>query len=475
MAHMACDYEMIAGLETHAELSTETKIFCSCSTAFGGEPNTHCCPVCMGMPGVLPSLNRRVVEFAVLAGLATNCKVNLYSRMDRKNYCYPDLPKAYQITQFDFPICENGWIQLQNGRKIRIRRIHIEEDAGKLLREGNTIHIDYNRCGVPLIEIVTEPDICSPEEAREYVEELQKTLRYLGISDCRMQEGSLRCDVNLSMRRKGESALGQRTEIKNMNSLSNMVKAMEYEAERQKSLLEKGIPVRRETLRFDVSSGRTEPMRGKEDLDDYRYFPEPDVPPILLTEYEVETLRESLPELPGEKYRRYTEEMGIPEADARLLSKYRSVAEYFEEASRDCKSAKNAANWILGPIFARIPTEAEKENFSPPVPAEQLRELLLLHEKGSVSTNMAKRILEKMLDTGRPCSECIPREELLPLSADALQKACREAIENLPQAAEDYKKGKTKALKALLGAVMRSTKGRAPAREAEALLQKLLQ
>ena len=194
MAHMACDYEMIAGLETHAELSTETKIFCSCSTAFGGEPNTHCCPVCMGMPGVLPSLNRRVVEFAVLAGLATNCKVNLYSRMDRKNYCYPDLPKAYQITQFDFPICENGWIQLQNGRKIRIRRIHIEEDAGKLLREGNTIHIDYNRCGVPLIEIVTEPDICSPEEAREYVEELQKTLRYLGISDCRMQEGSLRCD-----------------------------------------------------------------------------------------------------------------------------------------------------------------------------------------------------------------------------------------------------------------------------------------
>ncbi len=279
MAHMACDYEMIAGLETHAELSTETKIFCSCSTAFGGEPNTHCCPVCMGMPGVLPSLNRKVVEFAVLAGLATNCKVNLYSRMDRKNYCYPDLPKAYQITQFDFPICEHGWIQLQNGRKIRIRRIHIEEDAGKLLREGNTIHIDYNRCGVPLIEIVTEPDIRSPEEAREYVEELQKMLRYLGISDCRMQEGSLRCDVNLSMRRKGESALGQRTEIKNMNSLSNMVKAMEYEAERQKCLLEKGIPVRRETLRFDVSSGRTELMRGKEDLDDYRYFPEPDVPP----------------------------------------------------------------------------------------------------------------------------------------------------------------------------------------------------
>lgn len=474
MAHTACEYEMTAGLETHAELSTETKIFCGCSTAFGGEPNTRCCPVCMGMPGVLPSLNRRAVEFAVLAGLAVNCTINLYSRMDRKNYSYPDLPKAYQITQFDLPICENGWIRLRNGQTIRIRRIHIEEDAGKLIREGDSVRIDYNRCGVPLIEIVTEPDIRSPEEAREYVEELQKILRYLGVSDCRMQEGSLRCDVNLSMRRKGDAALGRRTEIKNMNSLSNMVKAMEYEAGRQISLLDEGKTVPMETLRFDAVAGRTEPMRGKEGADDYRYFPEPDVPPILLKAEEVEALRKSLPELPGEKYRRYTEELRLPEADALLLVKYRRVAEYFEEASKGCETVKTAANWILGPLFARISTETEKEHFTPPVSALQLRELLLLLEKGTVSMHMAKRVLEKMLDTGRPCKDFLSGEELSPFTEEELENACRKAIENLPQAAKDYRNGKTKALKALVGAVMRSAGGRASAPAAEALLKRLL-
>ena len=475
MENWACEYEMVAGLETHAELSTATKIFCGCSTAFGGAPNTHCCPVCMGMPGSLPKLNQKVVEFAVLAGLATHCRINLYSRMDRKNYCYPDLPKAYQITQFEHPICENGWIRLQNGRKIRIRRIHIEEDAGKLLHEGESIRIDYNRCGVPLIEIVTEPDIRSPEEAREYVEELQKILRYLGVSDGRMQEGSLRCDVNLSVRRQGETDFGERTEIKNMNSLSNMVKAMEYETRRQISLLEKDTPILRETLRYNVEKGKTESMRGKEGADDYRYFPEPDLPPVILTEKDIASIRQALPELPEEKYQRYTEKYHIPPSDTRLLIKYRSVAEYFEKAAHGLQNVKTATNWILGPIFARIPTEAEKERFAPAVSPIQLRELLQLLESGKIPLQPAKQILEKMLDTGESCGRFITKEQLSPLSEDVLREACQDAIRQLPQAAEDYKNGKTKALKALLGMVMRSTKGRAPAKDAEKYLMQYLE
>ena len=468
-------YEMVAGLETHIELATNTKIFCGCTTQFGGKPNTHCCPVCIGLPGTLPKLNRQVVRYAILAGLATHCQIANISKMDRKNYCYPDLPKAYQISQYDKPLCLNGYVELSNGRKIRLTRIHIEEDAGKLVHSHGDTYVDYNRGGVPLIEIVSEPDIRSVEEAKEYVEKLQLIMKYIGISDCKMQEGSMRCDVNISVRPQGSEKFGTRTEIKNMNSLSNMVKAMEYETRRQISLLEKDTPILRETLRYNVEKGKTESMRGKEGADDYRYFPEPDLPPVILTEKDIASIRQALPELPEEKYQRYTEKYHIPPSDTRLLIKYRSVAEYFEKAAHGLQNVKTAANWILGPIFARIPTEAEKERFAPAVSPIQLRELLQLLESGKIPLQPAKQILEKMLDTGESCGRFITKEQLSPLSEDVLREACQDAIRQLPQAAEDYKNGKTKALKALLGMVMRSTKGRAPAKDAEKYLMQYLE
>ena len=297
-------YEMIAGLETHIELSTQTKIFCSCSTSFGSQPNTHCCPVCIGLPGALPVLNRRVVEFAVMAGLATNCRINTSSRMDRKNYVYPDLPKAYQISQYDRPLCEDGHLTLSNGRTIRITRIHIEEDAGKLVHADDNTYIDYNRGGVPLIEIVTEPDFRSVEEIREYLELLQLTMKTIGVSDCKMQEGSVRCDVNLSVRPMGCDTFGIRTEIKNMNSFSFMEKAVAYEVQRQIEVIESGGTVVQETRRYNESEGITEGMRGKEDADDYRYFREPDLVAIELQSEQIEALLSQLPELPQQRLRR---------------------------------------------------------------------------------------------------------------------------------------------------------------------------
>lgn len=356
-------YEMVAGLETHIELSTNTKIFCGCTTQFGGEPNTHCCPVCIGLPGTLPKLNRQVVNYAIMAGLATNCEIARISKMDRKNYCYPDLPKAYQISQYDMPLCLNGYVELSNGRKIRLTRIHIEEDAGKLIHSHGDTYVDYNRGGVPLIEIVSEPDIRSIEEAKEYVEKLQLIMKYIGISDCKMQEGSMRCDVNISVRPEGSDKLGTRTEIKNMNSITFMAKAMEYEFSRQVDLIENGGQVVQETLRYDEVTDTTSSMRGKEDAHDYRYFREPDLVTIHVTDEEVEALKRELPELPGAKLTRYTEELEIPRADAQLLTKYRNVAEYFEQASEGTKNPRTAANFIIGQVFRRMETTARKRNF----------------------------------------------------------------------------------------------------------------
>ena len=316
------------------ELSTRTKIFCGCTTAFGGEPNTHCCPICIGLPGTLPKLNRQVVNYAVLAGLATHCEIAESARMDRKNYVYPDLAKAYQISQFDKPLCEHGWVELESGKKIRLTRIHIEEDAGKLVHERGDTFVDYNRAGVPLIEIVTEPDFRSIDEVREYVEKLQILMKYIGVSDAKMQEGSLRCDVNISVRPVGSDTLGTRTEIKNMNSFTYIARAMEYEMERQIDLLESGQPVVQETLRYNVDTGETESMRGKEDAQDYRYFREPDLVAIEVPREEIEALRAQLPELPDQKYARYTGELGLPAGDARLLTKYRRAAEFFDAAAK---------------------------------------------------------------------------------------------------------------------------------------------
>lgn len=468
-------YELVAGFETHVELSTKTKIFCGCTTQFGGEPNTHCCPICIGLPGTLPKLNRQVVKYAIMAGLATNCKIATVAKMDRKNYTYPDLSKAYQISQYDKPLCENGYIQLSNGRKIRILRIHIEEDAGKLIHERGNTYVDYNRGGVPLIEIVTEPDFRSVDEAKEYVEKLQQIMRYIGVSDCRMQEGSMRCDVNISVREEGSKRLGTRTEIKNMNSINNIAKAMEYEFYRQVDLIERGDKVIQETLRFDDTTGTTSPMRGKEDANDYRYFRDPDLVTIITNDEEVEEIRQMLPELPEAKLVRYVEEYNIPEKDAQLLTKYRRVSEYFDKAIEGLKVPKTVSNFIIGSMFRHIETEAEKENFAVATTPQQLNQLVKMIEDKKIQNNLAKHTLEKMLDTGKPCTDFIDENDLGGIDEIALAEMCQNAINNNPNAVIDYKNGKEKALMALLGNVMKQSRGKADAQSVKAKLKELIE
>ena len=468
------EWELVCGLETHIELSTRTKVFCGCSTAFGGAPNTHCCPVCLGLPGSLPKLNRTAVEYTVLAGLALGCSISPVSHMDRKNYCYPDLPKAYQISQYDVPLCHDGQVVLSNGRVIRIERIHLEEDAGKLVHEKGRTLVDYNRCGVPLIEIVTKPDFRSIEEAREYLDRIQLTMRYLGISDCKMQEGSLRSDVNVSLRPKGSEELGTRTEIKNMNSFTFMERAIQYEVQRQTAVLEAGQKVHQETLRYLPEENRTEPMRSKEDAKDYRFFPEPDLCAVTVSPEEVERLRDSLPELPQEKENRYRQELGLSQEEARLLSRYRKIADYFEGVLPWIQTPKNAANCILGQIFRRLKTEEDKEQAEIPVSPEALGELIRLLEGKKIRADLLKKTLESMLDTGKSCMEFLTPEDLAGIAPEQLEEFCRQAIESSPKAVEDYRSGKEKALKALLGTVMRQSKGRADAAEVEKRLRELL-
>lgn len=468
-------YELVAGFETHIELATNTKIFCSCTTEFGGEPNTHCCPVCIGLPGTLPKLNKKVVEYAIKAGLATNCEISEISKMDRKNYCYPDLPKAYQISQYDMPLCQNGYIELSSGKKIRLNRIHIEEDAGKLIhRKGDTL-VDYNRGGVPLIEIVSEPDIRSIEEAKEYVEKLQLIMRYIGISDCKMQEGSMRCDVNISVRPVGSDTYGTRTEIKNMNSITFIARAMEYEFERQVDLIESGGQVVQETLRYDDVTNTTSSMRGKEDAHDYRYFREPDLVTINVPKEQVDEIRRGLPEFPTQKLKRYVEEYDIPNTDAQLLTKYRKIAEYFEEAIDGIKTPKTASNFIIGQIFRTLENESEKEEFNIKVSAKSLNELIKLLDNGKIKMNLAKSTLDKMLETGKKVSELISESDMGGLDDNALLEFCKQAIEQNPNAVNDYKNGKVKAVKSMVGFVMKNSRGKADAVLAEQKLIELMQ
>ena len=474
MGGKAVKYELVAGFETHVELSTKTKIFCSCTTAFGGEPNTHCCPVCIGLPGTLPKLNEKVVEYAIMAGLATNCEIASIAKMDRKNYCYPDLPKAYQISQYDKPLCEHGYIELSNGRRIRILRIHIEEDAGKLIHNHGDTYVDYNRGGVPLIEIVTEPDFRSVDEAKEYVERLQQIMRWIGVSDCRMQEGSMRCDVNISVRPEGSEKLGTRTEIKNMNSITNIAKAMEYEFERQVELIESGGAVVQETLRYDDADGTTSPMRSKEDAHDYRYFREPDLVTIAVPRERVKEIEASLPELPEQKRARYIGEYDIPEKDAAMLTKYRAIASYFDRAIDGLKTPKTASNFIIGQIFRRLETEADKEAFLVKTSAEQLNEMCRLLESGKLKNNLAKTVLEKMLDTGKPVTDFVSESDMAGLDDATLTQYCQNAIAAMPAAANDYRNGKEKALMAILGNVMKQSRGRADAAAVTAKLKELL-
>ena len=467
-------YELVAGLETHIELSTKTKIFCQCTTEFGGEPNTHCCPICIGMPGTLPKLNKKVVEYAVKAGIALNCKIRNISKMDRKNYVYPDLPKAYQISQFDKPICYGGYIKLSSGKNININRIHIEEDAGKLVHERGNTYIDYNRGGVPLIEIVTEPDFSSIDEVLEYLEKLRLVMKYIGVSDVKMQEGSLRCDVNISVRKKGEEKLGTRTEIKNMNSLSFIAKAMEYEFERHVDILESGGEIEQETRRYDSELNITESMRGKEDAEDYRYFKEPDLVDIIVSEEEIKKLKSELPQLPDEKLHVFINEYSLPEDDAELLIKYKKIAEYFEEASKDIKNKKLASNYILGQIFRRMPTDSEKEECSISIPPEYLNELISLIENKKINSSMASNALEKMLDSGKPMREFISEKDMQGIDENTLREICLRALSVNKEAVESYLGGKEKAFSSLIGYIMKETKGKADPQKAAEIIKEII-
>ena len=468
------NYELVCGLETHVELATKTKIFCSCTTKFGGEPNTHCCPICIGLPGTLPKLNKAVVEYAVMAGLATNCEISAISKMDRKNYVYPDLPKAYQISQYDMPLCKNGCVELSDGSKIRLTRIHIEEDAGKLVHQHGDTFIDYNRGGVPLIEIVSEPDIRSIDEAVEYMQKLQMIMRYIGISDCKMQEGSLRCDVNVSVRPKGSDKLGTRTEIKNMNSFSHMTKAIKYEMDRQIDILESGEKVVQETRRYNESTGCTEGMRGKEDANDYRYFRDPDLVTISVPEETVEKIKEKMPEPYQQRLDRFINEYGLPEKDAQMLVERRKIADYFETAAKGTKKPRTAANCIIGQIFARLGSDDEKNDFNVKVTPENLHALIKLFDSGKIRMNILKSTLEKMLDTGKPATDFISEKDLAGVDSETLKKVCADALEKNPNAVSDYLSGKEKAIKALLGTVMKETRGRANPQEAEKMLIQIM-
>lgn len=467
-------YELVSGLETHVELATKTKIFCSCTTKFGGEPNTHCCPVCTGMPGTLPILNQRVVEYAVRAGLATHCRINEITHMDRKNYCYPDLPKAYQISQFDEPVCEHGYVELDSGKRIGITRIHIEEDAGKLVHENGFTFVDYNRGGVPLIEIVSEPDISSPAEAREYLEKLQLIMRYIGVSDCKMQEGSMRADVNVSLRPFGQKEFGTRTEIKNMSSMAFIVKAMEYEYERQSEILDGGGEIEQATLRFNEGDGTTSKMRGKEDAQDYRYFPEPDILTVHIPRERIAEIGRSLPELPDEKLKRYRSDYQLSEQTARLLYKYKRVADYFEGVVERGAAPKTAANFITGSVYATLKTEEEKELFDIAVSADELSVLAKYVDGGKVQASKANNVLLQMLESGKPVSEYIKESDLAEFSDEELRALCEGAISANPKAVQDFKNGKDKAINSLYGFIMKGSRGKANIQKADAMLRELL-
>ena len=467
-------YQLVSGLETHVELATDTKIFCGCTTAFGGKPNTHCCPVCTGQPGALPVLNKKVVEYAIRAGLATHCTINTVTHLDRKNYCYPDLPKAYQISQFDKPLCEHGYVELDSGKKIGITRIHIEEDAGKLVHERGFTFIDYNRGGVPLIEIVSEPDISSPEEAREYVEKLQLIMRYIGVSDCKMQEGSMRCDVNISVMPENSTVFGTRTEIKNMNSMSYIEKAMKYEFERQVEVLSGGGEIVQATLRYDEGTGETSVMRTKEDAQDYRYFPEPDILTVVIPEEKVEEIKNSLPELPIDKYKRYIGELNINPATAKLLYKYKKVCDFVEGAIALGAGVKNTVNFTTGILYSKLETEEEKENFALPVSPGQMAELIKLVDDGKINITLAQKTLAKMAEEGKPVSEYIKPEDVAGMDDNELVEICKQAIAANPNAVADFRGGKEKAIFALYGFVKKATQGKADIKKADEILKELI-
>ncbi len=474
------NYELVVGLEVHAELNTASKIYCSCRNAFGMEVNTQCCPVCMGMPGTLPTLNEKVVEYAAKMGYALNCTINSVSKQDRKNYFYPDLPKAYQISQFDIPLCEHGYLDIWvdgEERRIGVTRIHIEEDAGKLSHDDSFTGtlVDFNRCGVPLIEIVSEPDLRSSAEAKAYLDTIKSILEYLNISDCKMQEGSIRCDINVSVHKPGEP-FGTRVEMKNVNTFSGAVRAIEYEAARQVEVLEAGGTISQETRRWDDLKGENVLLRSKEDAQDYRYFPEPDLLTIVLNEEKLKELKDSIPELPNKKKVRYIKEMGLPEADAVLLAETKEKSDFFESilAAAPIK-AKNAANWVLGDV-SRLMNEQNKSINDLNLDPKQIAEIIALIEGNKISSSAGKQVFDEMMKTGKKPAEIVKEKGLEQVSdTSALQAIVDGVVANNQKSITDYKNGKTNALGFLVGQCMKASKGKGNPALMKEMLSKYLE
>ena len=477
-------YEAVIGLEIHSELKTATKIFCGCATSFGAEQNTHTCPVCLGLPGVLPTINRRVVEFAIKAGLATNCKINKYSKFDRKNYYYPDLPKNWQTSQYDLPIAYEGRVEFEvNGEKkvVRLTRIHMEEDAGKLVHSGTTIkdsatsNVDYNRTGVPLIEIVSEPDMHSAAEARAYMEKIKSILEYIDVSNCRMEEGNLRADINVSLRPAGSTKLGTRTEMKNINSFKALEDAINYEIERQAEVLDDGGEIVQETRTWNPEKGITQSMRSKENANDYRYMPEPDLPPIITTDEEIEAFRKSLPELPDARRARLIESFGLSEYDAGIITSSRAMAEYFDEVVANGADAKSAANWIMSDLSKNLNADGLTIENSP-VDAKRLAEMILLIQKGTISGKIAKTVFAEMWKNPDAPEKIVKDKGLVQITdTSAIEGVVDEVIAKNPKAVEEYRAGKKKAIGALVGQIMKATKGKANPQMVNELLAKKLE
>lgn len=462
-------YETVIGLEVHVELKTRSKIFCDSTTEFGGDPNTHVCPVCLGLPGVLPVVNKTVVEYAIRAACALNCQIAGFSKFDRKNYYYPDMPKNYQISQYDLPIAQHGHLEIEvdgETKRIGITRLHMEEDTGKLVHQGTITTtpfslVDYNRAGVPLIEIVSEPDLRSPEEAREYLEKLKAIIQYTGVSDCKMEEGSLRCDANVSIRPVGSAELGTKAEIKNMNSFKALQKALAYEIERQVEVLEEGGRIVQETRTWDEGRGVTLSMRSKEQAHDYRYLPDPDLVPLVIEREWVEDIHRSLPELPDARRERYVRDYGLPGYDAGVLTNTKELADYFEACVAIYPNPKVAGNWVMGDL-SRLLNANNLDVTKCPIKPEQLASMLQLMDKGTISGKIAKTVFEEMYATGKDAEAIVKEKGLVQISDEgAIAAVVDEVLANNLKSVEDFRAGKERALGFLVGQVMKATRGKA--------------
>ena len=474
------DFEPVIGLEVHAQLKTKSKIFCGCSTSFGAPPNTNTCQVCLGMPGVLPVLNKKVVEFSIKMALATHCSITSPNRFARKNYFYPDLPKGYQVSQFELPLAEHGWLEIEveaTGKRIGITRIHMEEDAGKLIHDEREprSYVDLNRTGVPLMEIVSEPDIRSPEEATAYLKKLHAIVRYLDICDGNMQEGSFRCDANISLRPVGQEEFGTRTELKNMNSFRNVQRALEYEIRRQRDILLDGGEVVQETLLWDADRNVTNSMRGKEEAHDYRYFPDPDLIPVVIDENWIENTRKTLPELPDERRQRFISALGMPEYDAEVLTSSKDLADYFEAALEVYPQAKKLSNWMMTELMRELKGEDSIDIEGCPITPQNLGLLLAMIDKGTISGKIAKAVFMDMLASGKDPETLVKEKNLVQVSDEGeLLAIVREIIAANPGQVAEYRAGKTKLMGYFVGQLMQKTKGRANPKLANQLLSQEL-